>query len=1657
MAFVNREKGGALDVGGLRRSARLAGAETGATRRSSRLQGIPARALPARGRRHPVPPPTGAPDATAVAMAAVPTAAAVATAGAPATAVPILVNTNRRLTRAMAREMGATIPTPDAAALSSHRRALKRTREAARPGPRANSPLGDDDFDVRGNTPGSGGGGSDDDGSGDDDEDVNGWLAREMEYRVLMVSKTSDVDANKSIVFPAGQFEIETGAPLREKNFTSKAEEQRPPLPAEQQDLVDNIRRGKRRKDMTGDEMEEYTEALAEVTEQYMDKYEDGLEQLARQVMTSVDEDDDAPANEYLDAVKEVLEEQRDPVETEDSIDIAIRSNYGDSEWFASVWATYNGDIKEIEGTALFSHYSDEVMAAIWEKLYESMQRNAGDEVPHQNFATSMLGLSMLYSTKLVDMLVEEIFDHRDQMPAVKAGIQVRVTLLHPSIRTVVRHTTVGPSVVWNNGNVRAMIEGLLAGVASVLAENDLGRSGYVVVRVDEVQIDMAKHIPFQVSGWFDLPYGLKKKKCVINIHNEDNRCGQYAFALGAILGRGEERPGSYRRPYCYAEELSKYDWSGIEFPMTANMWDIFELKNPEVAVFVYEPVMSKDDITCESIQMNRLPRTANRKSGKVLVYLLLVTKEVVRADGSVESFQHYVTISNLSRLFNSNDHKTQNRLTCPYCLRCLKNEVYSEHIVDCVEVCETECVYPPEGSKMRFMNYEHSFEMPVYMTCDTEAYMQVVEQQPTEVDEGDGKTVYKKHHVLASYALYVHNKYEHLRPIDCPPRMKSGGTPTELVQDLMSTVKEYSERIRQYFLVMKKTMSHISYRMPHDVEPCVVCKRKLGDKPPAYENVRYRVSRKKKKEPEEEEEEEEQSGEESEEENDQPWEELIDNPYRPSTNYGANIKAERVPSWAEQKPVAAVDVVSGDLLGFAHTSCNQRRDRKCASGKKIPLFFHNGTGYDFKSIIRELGDVNIGVDLSQMFMIARSSESIKRLDLAGVSMVDSLNHLPASLESLVEKVTDKGKHPGQCVSTVRELQKLYPSVPLDWIHKVTRKGLFPYAWFDTLDKFNDTELPPREAFKSDLDGGLPTEEEYAFAKSVWEAFGCKTFKHYHDLYLWLDVLLLSDVVNSYRQKSMETYGLDPLYYASVSSYAFDCMLKVTEVELELITDPNMFLMFEKSLRGGISMAGHPYACAENKYTRFMNGDESMEERPEDNFLMYVDCNSLYASVMTEALPYGGFLWVDNPGSFNLSTMEQNPGIGYLLEVDLEVPVEYHDYLSDYPPAPENIKVTEDLMSAQQQRMQSADGGARVHKLVPHLMPKYRYALHSSVLETYMKVGVQVTKVHRVIQYLRKPFMKKFIDLNIEERQKAQRAGDTFGQSLKKAMSNHAYGKTMENVRKQAQFKLVSCKNEADDLHQRVRRMIASNNFVRAVPVGKKLYVCEIKKRVCLLEKPIYLGSCILDLSKRHMYNCWYQVLAPHFGMERMRMVYTDTDSFIVQFLNTTDLLREMRTLEMNRNYGLPVTVAGQGVFDMSSLNPALDPDYYSTVNQGQPFMFKIEHGSDILTEVTALRAKMYALKIYDRTKKYVKEYKKAKGVPSKCQSSLDFDKCLRTSTSQECSFVKIGSVHKQNLTMECRKKALPKGALTNDKKWLAFDAENHYFISYALGHYKTY
>ena len=236
------------------------------------------------------------------------------------------------------------------------------------------------------------------------------------------------------------------------------------------------------------------------------------------------------------------------------------------------------------------------------------------------------------------------------------------------------------------------------------------------------------------------------------------------------------------------------------------------------------------------------------------------------------------------------------------------------------------------------------------------------------------------------------------------------------------------------------------------------------------------------------------------------------------------------------------------------------------------------------------------------------------------------------------------------------------------------RKGIYPYEYMDSWNRFNENTIPPKEAFYSELNLENIPDKDYEYVKKEWVAFKIKNLGEYHDLYVQCDTFLLADVFENFRNKCIEIYKLDPAHFLSAPGLAWQACLKMTKVELELLTDINMQLMIKKGARDGIYQAIHRYAKTNNKYMK--NYDKDIIS----SHLMYLDANNLYGWAMSQILPINGFKSVEKSrlSRFNeifIKNYYENTDKGSFFEVDVDYPKKLFELHKDLPFLPERKKV----------------------------------------------------------------------------------------------------------------------------------------------------------------------------------------------------------------------------------------------------------------------------------------------------------------------------------------------------------------------------------------------
>ena len=347
---------------------------------------------------------------------------------------------------------------------------------------------------------------------------------------------------------------------------------------------------------------------------------------------------------------------------------------------------------------------------------------------------------------------------------------------------------------------------------------------------------------------------------------------------------------------------------------------------------------------------------------------------------------------------------------------------------------------------------------------------------------------------------------------------------------------------------------------------------------------------------------------------------------------------------------------------GVAHSACNLNY-RISPKIWKLPVIIHNLNGYDGHLIVTSLKS-----KFGEVRVIPQNLEKYLPISVGRLKFLDSFQFTPQSLDVLSKTLEgDEFKYLAEaCIGDRFEL--------------IRRKGVYPYDYMDSFDRFVESELPSQADFLNKLSGDACSDVDYAHAVRVWDVFNCETLGDYHDVYLQLDVLLLTDFFEKFRKTCLNYYRLDPVHYYTTPGLAWDASLRMSKVKLELIVEKDIYNLIDTSIRGGVSMISTRHAKANNP--SLPSYDPELPRRD----LIYLDANNLYGHAMSQYLPTGGFriLSDEEADELELENLSDDADDGYMYEVDLHYPTKLHDSHDDYPLAPQSLEIDNTVYSPTQ-------------------------------------------------------------------------------------------------------------------------------------------------------------------------------------------------------------------------------------------------------------------------------------------------------------------------------------------------------------------------------------
>ena len=650
-------------------------------------------------------------------------------------------------------------------------------------------------------------------------------------------------------------------------------------------------------------------------------------------------------------------------------------------------------------------------------------------------------------------------------------------------------------------------------------------------------------------------------------------------------------------------------------------------------------------------------------------------------------------------------------------------------------------------------------------------------------------------------------------------------------------------------------------------------------------------------------------------------------------------------------------------------------------------VYFHNAMNYDANFILRyvlrtkKCENWGIKVIMKSMNRLQKLSFFITHDDKKKTLTIgDTFMFLTLSLENIVGSIRteDLATNVSLFPNFFEQFKIHYPGVMITEIDHILRKNIFPYKYFTDSGKLN-TEIEeflslfePREENLKYFSERVKLDDlrsQYEDTSHVIEVFGCKSARDYHDLYLLCDVMQLADVFDRSMNILWESHNIHLTNYIGMPSASWGAFLRHDpKMSIPLYEDTFFAEFFMGMVRGGITSAVVRHAFADDQHS-----------------IIYLDVNGLYPYVMQKYdFPCGKFEfkplnWLGTDiCKMNLircfDRLEREHK-GMCFCVDMIIDDDVKKMTDMYPFAPEHRLIYDEYFDEEHEKMtpflqrwSEANDNAKMNGfkgLVCTLYNKEKYNVHWRLLKFYLEHGVKISRVHFAILFDEGNYLAGYIRKNIEIRNTRK---DVLGKTLYKLLGNSIYGKTFESPFKRNTYEIIK-----DEI--KLSGLIEEGNIASITPIDDVGWIVKLNGEDIILDKPTYIGACVCEFAKLHMYTLLYDKLMSIFPMRDgefgCQLIYTDTDSFIVKVRHPPEITHNDPKL----------------LFEYIK---SKDPDLIGGIG-GQ---VKSETGEDdTIKEIVALRAKAYA---YETFKGEISKH--AKGTTMDAQEAqLDMDIYRRT------------------------------------------------------------
>ena len=625
--------------------------------------------------------------------------------------------------------------------------------------------------------------------------------------------------------------------------------------------------------------------------------------------------------------------------------------------------------------------------------------------------------------------------------------------------------------------------------------------------------------------------------------------------------------------------------------------------------------------------------------------------------------------------------------------------------------------------------------------------------------------------------------------------------------------------------------------------------------------------------------------------------------------------------------------------------------------------------------------------------IIPKTNEEYILVKYGCIRFIDSYRFLSESLDKLVKNLDED------------DFEILKKEFPDKWQY-LNKKLAYPYEYFNSIEDYDKpVDKLENKDFFSKLKNKCPDDKEIDRTREIIKLYNIKDGEQLTKLYCKSDVILLADVFEKFVKVSFEEYKINPLYCVSLPGFTYQCALKYTDIKLQTLQDKDLILLLENNIRGGISSV---------MGDRYVKSDEN-------NKIIYADATNLYGHSMSQLLPFDEIeMWHGHPDKYwnwldEILNTPDDSEIGYFLEVDLKYPDDIKEKTRYFPFCPENKKINPDKYNEYMNSIKP-EKYTKSKKLICDWTDKKKYLIHYRKLKFYVRHGMIVEKVHEIISFKQSKWLECYISFNTQKRNKAK---NEFEKDFFKLLVNAAFGKFLENVRNRLELELI----KKDDIKKIIdQQSKLTFNGIQKSYENHDSYT--FKQNQVVMDKAIYVGFAILELSKLHMYETYYDTLQPYFGQENLQLHYLDTDGMILS-MKTENIIKDLTNLE--------------DIFDFSNLDQ--NHELFSEKNKKVIGKFRIETPKNIIIdEFVCLRSKAYSFKCKDKDE----NKNKIKGISKSQSKHIKFEEyynCLFGGEYQkQCNNYIIRSINHEMVLQEVKKSTL---SIFDDKRCYINETES--------------